>query len=240
MLHVVMQHVTVAALARPVVIERGVDLNDQVYEVLKARLLSRELGPSGKLSLQVLAGELGVSRSPVHHALTRLVTEGFVAVNKRRGYFVRPLTERLMLETHDVRCALELFAAGQTVGRVDREKLEKLRRLMEETVRHVKDTVFVDKRGYMLANSAFHEYLVDLACNTALSATYRSLSIHQLMERVLAGPATAAGGSSEQHRRIVEAYESGDLEAARAAIVANIETGKRLVVEAMAEAGGIL
>jgi DNA-binding GntR family transcriptional regulator len=139
-----------------------------------------------------------------------------------------------------VRCALELFAADVTVGRVDAEGLRELRRLMEETLRLVEDAKFVDKRGYMLANNAFHEYLIDLTGNATLLATYRSLNVHQLMERVLAGPATAAGDSSAQHQRIVEAYEAGDLEAARAAIVANVETGKRLVLEAIEEAGGVL
>ena len=54
------------------------DLNDQVYEAIKARLLTREFGGGQKISLQTLADQLGVSRSPVHHALTRLTTEGFV------------------------------------------------------------------------------------------------------------------------------------------------------------------
>ena len=48
-------------------------LNEQVYEKLKYRLVRRELGPGEKLSLHELASDLGVSRSPVHHALTRLV-----------------------------------------------------------------------------------------------------------------------------------------------------------------------
>ena len=71
-----------------------VDLNDQVYDSLKERLLTREFGGGEKLSLQTLADELGVSRSPVHHALTRLVSEGLV-LSERRGYMVRPLTARL-------------------------------------------------------------------------------------------------------------------------------------------------
>ena len=50
-------------------------LNEQVYETLRERVLRRQPGPGAKLSLHELARELGVSRSPVHHALTRLVSE---------------------------------------------------------------------------------------------------------------------------------------------------------------------
>ena len=49
------------------------NLNEQVYDTLRRRILAREHGPGEKLSLHELAAELGVSRSPVHHALTRLV-----------------------------------------------------------------------------------------------------------------------------------------------------------------------
>jgi DNA-binding GntR family transcriptional regulator len=49
------------------------NLNEQVYDTLRGRLLARAPGPGAKLSLHELASELGVSRSPVHHALTRLV-----------------------------------------------------------------------------------------------------------------------------------------------------------------------
>ena len=61
-------------------------LNDHVYETLRQRILAREPGAGAKLSLHELASELGVSRSPVHHALTRLVSEGLLSVKARRGY----------------------------------------------------------------------------------------------------------------------------------------------------------
>jgi DNA-binding GntR family transcriptional regulator len=216
-----------------------IDLNDQAYETIKSRLLSREFGPQAKLSLQTLADELEVSRSPIHHALTRLVTEGLVEVD-RRGYWVRPLTADLMSETHDVRCAIELFAADRTVGLLSPEQLETMHELVQETVDLVSDEEFVDKYAFMLANKAFHEYIVDLAGNATLSETYRSLSLHQLMERALAGSTTEAGNSNDEHRRILHAYEAGDLVAARAAIVANVETGKRLALAVIDASGGVL
>ena len=158
----------------------------------------------------------------------------------RRGYRVRPLTAALMAHGHDVRCALELFAADRALGRVSPEQLAAFRELLDRTVDLVENFEFVDKHAYMLANKTFHEYLVGLAGNPVLDQTYRSLNLHELTERVLAGPTRAAGNSSEEHRRIVEAYERGDLRAARAAIVANVETGKQLALETIEKLGGVL
>lgn len=216
-----------------------IDLNDQAYETIKTRLLYREFGPGAKLSLQALADELEVSRSPIHHALTRLVTEGLVEVD-RRGYRVKPLTATLMSETHDVRCAIELFAADRTVGRLSPGQLETLREHMRRTNDLVSEQEFVDKHAFMLANEAFHEYIVDLAENATLCETYRSLSLHKLMERAFAGTTNEAGNSNNEHRQIVEAYEAGDLIAARAAIVANVETGKRLALAVLDASGGVI
>ena len=215
-----------------------VDLNDQVYEALKERLLTREFGGGQKLSLQTLADELGVSRSPVHHALTRLTSEGLV-VNGSRGYAVRPLTAELMDETHEARLALELHAAELTVGRVGAEQLRELRRIANETLRAVEDDRITDARRYMLANRAFHEYQVDLAGNSIISEMYRRLCVHQLMERtILVLGVSAAGQSSREHTEIVVAYETGDLERLREALRSNVATGKRIARLAIDRAGG--
>jgi DNA-binding GntR family transcriptional regulator len=235
-----MQHVTFRPVTNVVSpIQRGVDLNDQVYEYLKERLLTREIGPGQKLRLQSLADQLGVSRSPIHHALTRLMTEGLVDQDYR-GYFARAITHDLILGAHDTRCAIELFAADQTVGQLNQAQLARLRSLLDRTAVLVEEHRFVDKREYMLANEAFHEYLVELAGNDVLLATYRSLNVHRLMERALGGDASDAGPSTEGHGAIVRAYEAGDVLAARAAIAANIETGKRIALQALADEGGIL
>jgi DNA-binding GntR family transcriptional regulator len=83
------------------------NLNEQVYDTLRRRLLQREPGAGAKLSLHELAAELGVSRSPVHHALTRLVSEGLLSVKARRGYYVTPVTPAVVTQGYDVRLALE-------------------------------------------------------------------------------------------------------------------------------------
>lgn len=217
-----------------------VDLNEQAYEWVRERLLARQFSPGEKLSLQALADELGVSRSPVHQALTRLVSEGLVTAS-RRGYEVRPITPRLMQETHDARVALELFSAEEAVGRIPDTTLVRLREALEATIVEVLDGDIVDKRAYLNANAAFHEQIVDLAGNSVISEIYRRLNVHRLMGRAyLSLPVFAAGDSSSEHTEIVEALEAGELGRARAAIRANAETGKRLALAAIASAGGEL
>ena len=228
-----------ASALSPDVIVR-VDLNDQVYEAIKARLLTREFGGGQKISLQSLADQLGVSRSPVHHALTRLTTEGFV-VSEPRGYVVRPLTADLMDELHEARLALELYCADMTVGNLSGEQLAQFRALMQATIGPVRGKKMIHPSEYIHANRAFHEFQVDLAGNSTISEMYRRLCVFQLQERaLLVLSESAAGGSSDQHRAILRAYEEEDLQAARSALRTNLEAGKQILRTAIERAGGVI
>jgi DNA-binding GntR family transcriptional regulator len=208
---------------------------------VRDRLLDRQFGPGEKLSLQALADELGVSRSPVHQALTRLVSEGLVTASRRRGYAVRPITTRLMQETHDARLALELFAVEEAIGRIPPETMAALREALERTIEPVRDGELVDKRAYLRANEAFHELIVGLPGNSVVAEMYRRLNVHRLMERAyLSLDVSAAGNSSAEHTAIVEGLAARDLDGARTAVRANAETGKRLAAAAIEQAGGVL
>ena len=143
-----------------------VDLNEQAYGWLRERIVTRQFGPGERLGLQGLADELGVSRSPVHQALTRLVSDGLVTVS-RRGYAVRPITTELVRDSLDARLALEIFAARSAAAELAPEKLDHLRELLAATLAPVENQEFTDKAAYLEANRAFHEAIVDLPGNAS-------------------------------------------------------------------------
>jgi DNA-binding GntR family transcriptional regulator len=212
----------------------GAHLNEQVYEEIRTRVLTRRHAAGAKLSLHVLASELGVSRSPVHHALTRLVSEGLLTVRPRRGYYVTPVTAVALAEGYDVRLALELHAAERTVGALGPAELATLRSLLEATADAISHS------QWDTANAAFHEYQIDLAGNALLSRFYRELSVNLMMQVIRGGRVEGHEQLITEHRRIVEAFEGGDVDAARAAIRDHIETGRRIALEALERAGGVL
>ncbi len=210
------------------------NLNEQVYATLRSRILAREHGPGEKLSLHELAGELGVSRSPVHHALTRLVSEGLLSVKARRGYFVTPITTRVLVEGYEVRLALELHAADVTVETADDEKIAELRARLESTADAISHA------EWDMANAAFHETQVDLAGNELLSRFYRELSVNLMMQVIRGGRLEQGAYLVTEHNAIVEALETRDREASRKAITRHVETGRRIALEAIERSGGSL
>jgi DNA-binding GntR family transcriptional regulator len=212
----------------------GANLNDQVYQELRGRVLSRRHAAGEKLSLHGLAAELGVSRSPVHHALTRLVSEGLLTVKARHGYFVTPVTASALAEGYEVRLALELHAAERTVGRLEAAELQAFRSLLAATA------AAISHEEWDSANAAFHEYQIDLAGNALLSRFYRELSVNLMMQVIRGGHVEGHANLVTEHRRIVEAFDAAELDAARRAIRDHIETGRRIALEAIDRAGGTL
>jgi GntR family transcriptional regulator, rspAB operon transcriptional repressor len=210
------------------------NLNDQVYERLRQRVLRRDPGPGVKLSLHELATELGVSRSPVHHALTRLVSDGLLSVKARRGYYITPVTPSMVRDGYDVRLALELHAAERAVGTVEPAQLGRFRDLMEES------EAAISQEDWDATNAAFHEFQVDLAGNMMLSHTYRDLSVNLMMQLIRGGRLEGGAQLGNEHRAIVEAFESSDLPAAQHAIRTHIDSGKRIGLDAIERAGGML
>ena len=210
------------------------NLNEQVYETLRQRVLRRDPGPGAKLSLHELATELGVSRSPVHHALTRLVSEGLLSVKARRGYYVTPVTPSTVGDGYDVRLALELHAAERTVGQVEPPRLRRFRQLMEES------EAAISQEEWDAANAAFHEFQIDLARNGMLSHVYRELSVNLMMLVIRGGRLEGGEYLAREHRAIVDAFDASDLPAAQAAIRTHIDSGRRIALDAIDRAGGLL
>lgn len=217
-----------------------VDLTTQVYDVLLNRLVSRDYEPNQQLSLAALAEELGVSRSPVHQALTRLVAEGLVAVRPRKGYIVLPITEESVTQAFDIRLAFELLAAEKTVGKMAPSQLEELRRLMEVTLPMVQGDRIVDRPGYVRANQALHTFLIGQAGNRLMSRYFEQLRLHLVMGRVAGRRLSGMGHIVVEHQELVAAFEQGDLSRVQAAIRTHIESGKRVAAEEIRAAGGVL
>jgi DNA-binding GntR family transcriptional regulator len=212
----------------------GANLNEQVYDELRSRVLTRGHAPGTKISLHALAAELGVSRSPVHHALTRLVSEGLLTVRPRHGYYVTPVTAQAVAEGYDVRLALELLAAERTVGTLDDSALHRFETLLRDTA------AAISHEQWDSANASFHEHQIDIAANALLSSFYRELSVNLMMQVIRAGHVEGHATLVTEHARIVEAFAAGDRAAADRAIRAHIDTGRRIALEAIERAGGVL
>jgi len=102
---------------------------DEVYQQLKRDVADFTLVPGDRFTEQHICERLGVSRTPVRQALTRLQHEGIVEVQFRAGWRVLPFDFEQFEQLYDLRMVLETTAAHRLcegTGRVDRALLAAL------------------------------------------------------------------------------------------------------------------
>ncbi|HEY4065479.1 MAG TPA: GntR family transcriptional regulator [Burkholderiaceae bacterium] len=83
------------------------NLAEQVYATLKAQLHDFQLVAGDRFSEADLGNRLGVSRTPVREALFRLRNEGFLDVEAKLGWFVKPIDFAKLEQLYDLRIVLE-------------------------------------------------------------------------------------------------------------------------------------
>ncbi len=170
-------------------------------------------GESAKLDERRLAEDLGVSRTPIREALSRLEQEGLVETIPRKGTFVARKSKEEILEMISVWAALESMAARLATRVASDAEIGELRELF---------VTFEGKKGpqarideYSDTNIRFHQKIISLSKSALLKQMTDSLFVH--MRAIRAQTITErdrADRSIIDHLHIIEAIEARDTELA--------------------------
>ncbi len=115
------------------------NLSARVYNQIKNLILCNEIMPGQKLHHQQLSERLGVSRTPIREALTRLVQEGYVSFLPNRGFTCKEIRMQEAEELYELREALEAFAVEKAIATVTDAALRQLRDKMNAYGRDVQN-----------------------------------------------------------------------------------------------------
>ena len=109
-------------------LDRPPSHSELVYARLKQLLRDGRVSGGSLLSESDLARQLGVSTTPVHEAVVRLESEGFLMGLPRRGIRVVHLTPRDIAEIFELREALESEVVRLALARAPQSTLDELPR----------------------------------------------------------------------------------------------------------------
>ena len=85
---------------------------DEVYELIRADIMSLRIAPDTRISIDELARQIGVSQTPIREALSRLEAVGLVTKRHFAGYCSAPqITRQQLDELYELRLLLEPYAA---------------------------------------------------------------------------------------------------------------------------------
>jgi DNA-binding GntR family transcriptional regulator len=88
-------------------------LSEQIFTLVRDRIISGRLASDTPIRQDALAAELGVSKIPLREALARLEQEGLLLSQANRGFFVRPLSAEEAEEVFALRLKLEPDAVAE-------------------------------------------------------------------------------------------------------------------------------
>ncbi len=97
---------------------------DRAYEELWKRVIMIGGSKEQRLSDVTLAEQLGISRTPVRQALERLVQEGLVRSDPRRGFWTSTFTAQDIHEIYEIRSALEVLAVRLAAPHLSQDDLQ--------------------------------------------------------------------------------------------------------------------
>jgi DNA-binding GntR family transcriptional regulator len=105
------------SIAAPTVDPGRANLAEQAYAQLKEMIHDFELLPGDRFSENEMGTRLGVSRTPVREALFRLRNEGFLEVESKSGWFIKPIDFDKLDQLYDLRVLLELASVARLCTR---------------------------------------------------------------------------------------------------------------------------
>lgn len=139
-------------------------LYEEVAELIRQRIFSRELEPGSWIDELQIAKAYGISRTPLREALKVLAAEGLITMKVRRGAYVTEVSEKDLRDVYHLLSLLESDAAAvvaQTASPSDLKKLQSLHSDLEAAGKPGKKKH--DK--FFEVNEAFHMCLLELAQN---------------------------------------------------------------------------
>lgn len=211
---------------------------DEVYESLRKAILSRVFLPGERLMADQLSEELGVSLTPIRHALQQLAVEGLVSIHPRSGTYVASISPDELEETFEIRLALELLAAQRAISRVTQKQLTRIRAILNRLAKPVEDENSL--KQHEEANLDLHRALIDAAGSSRLLEMYESLNAHIQIARIhgAEGPSQEALKSrlaqeQREHEAIVEALVARSLPALEEALRGHIQRAQESLLEAL-------
>lgn len=186
-------------------------LVDKIYLQIKRAIVNREIPPGTKLSEEVLANILNVSRTPVRTALQKLSFEKLVDISPRKGASIANPSEKEVKEVFEMRILLEEYTAEMACRNFNKT---------DDTAARLKNVLAIEEKAYVDKDFSnvleqVHNFHIEIAklCNNGLIV--RNLQELILLTNIYitfySEMSIEYPNSPREHLKILHAIENNDV-----------------------------
>jgi DNA-binding GntR family transcriptional regulator len=205
--------------------EPRASLAEQVYSSIKSEMNDFQLVPGDRLSEAEIGTRLGVSRTPVRQALFRLRNEGFLEVQAKSGWFVKPLDFAKLDDLYDLRITLEHACIAKLCAR-PRTGQSDLDTLKSAWLVPAGDRL-EDPREVGALDEQFHATLVRAAGNAEITRVHWDVTERiRIMRRLDFTRTDRIAATYAEHAKILRAVMQYKADQAAMLLRAHIEQSK--------------
>ncbi len=198
-----------------------ISLKDRLATELRRKILTGALPPHSRVTEQDLADEYGVSRAVVRETMLVLELQGLITSVAYKGSEVASISRTEVAELLlPIRIHIEQFALKEGMPLFDADTFEAFDRVLAEMQRAIYNK---DIEAFNEADMRFHAVIVDASPTDSARSIWDSIHPRIRMHFALqTGRTGALPEFLEDHRRLVDIFRTGDVNASVAAIKAHI------------------
>lgn len=148
---------------------------EEIYEILKDKIVKLEYAPSQVLNEQEIADEFNVSRTPIRKVFQLLEADKLINIVPRFGVQVTTIDFRSMKHIFEITRVLDPYAAVLAVDRINASALKELEEIVDGFKKY---DISKDYQNAISDDQRFHEIIQDSCGNTWLQDILNSLHSH--------------------------------------------------------------
>ncbi|MEN8780518.1 MAG: GntR family transcriptional regulator [Desulfobacterales bacterium] len=205
------------------------DLAQKAYQGIRQMLFYNEIIPGQKIKYQDLADKIGVSITPVIHALKWLEFKNIVSHEPNRGYFVNEVSLKEIKEIYDTRLLLEVSLVPEIINSIDDESLQRLKQSQDDYYAAVDEENYYSR---LMTDMKFHLTLASISqCRIQLKMLqelFDMLLLKYTRNLVLLG---ILDSSLKEHATIFNSLENRDAVSLKNALTAHLDHVRTHITE---------
>ncbi len=220
------------------------NLQEKAYDYLMDRIMNEDFENDEIYSEEMIAQELGISRTPVRGALQRLNHDNYIDIIPYKGFKLHQVTINDIIQSYQLRCAIEGYCCSFIAKRYNTEKasktinelkeiLDKQKSILEKN-NYNKETCTkqedINLNEFLEFDVLFHKTIVEFSENNVFNSTFNSyVSTIKFLARSYYKSVMPI--TIDEHYNVLYSMSIGDFDNSYAALVKHMTTPTKLYLK---------